>query len=210
MNMLTVTELPSRSQPGREAARDRGTDADLAALVDAARTGDDAAWRCLVLRFERRLRDTVRSYRLSPADVDDVLQTTWLRLFSHIAQIRDPAAVGGWLATTARRECLRLLQGPTREQLTDDRELGASRQQDGPETELLAAERRAVLDRALATLPERHRRLMTMFASDAAPDYQHISETLAMPIGSIGPIRARSLARLLRNPELHGIRPGAG
>ena len=51
---------------------------------------------------------------------------------------------------------------------------------------------------------------MAMLASDTAPDYQHISQTLAMPIGSIGPIRARSLARLLRHPELHGLRPGAG
>jgi RNA polymerase sigma factor (sigma-70 family) len=209
MSTLTATHSPTRSQPARQLSPDHRPDAALAALVDAARAGDDAAWRCLVTRFERRLRDVVRSYRLSAADVDDVLQTTWLRLFSHIGEIREPAAIGGWLATTARRECLRLLQGPVREQLTDDPDLGEQREQDGPESELLAAERRAVLNRALATLPERHRELMTLLASDAASDYQHISQTLAMPIGSIGPIRARSIARLLRHPELHGIRPGA-
>ena len=208
MSMLTATQAPARLQPARQPSPDRRSETDLVALVDAARAGDDAAWRCLVTRFERRLREVVRSYRLSAADVEDVLQTTWLRLFSHIAEIRDPAAVGGWLATTARRECLRLLQAPMREQLTDDPELGEEREQDGPETVLLAAERRAVLNRALATLPERHRRLMAMLASDETPDYQHISQTLAMPIGSIGPIRARSLARLLRHPELHGIGPG--
>jgi RNA polymerase sigma factor (sigma-70 family) len=210
MSTLTVTHTPTRSQPDRHHSSQHGSDADLGALVDAARAGDDAAWRCLVMRFERRLRDVVRSYRLSAADVDDVLQTTWLRLFSHIGEIREPAAVGGWLATTARRECLRLLQGPMREQPTDDPDLGEQCEQDGPETELLAAERHAVLSRALETLPERHRRLMTMLASDAALDYQHISQALAMPIGSIGPIRARSIARLLRHPELHGIRPGGG
>jgi RNA polymerase sigma factor (sigma-70 family) len=205
-----TTQAPLRHRPAARAGRDRGTDAELAAVVDAARAGDDAAWRALVGRFERRLREVVRSYRLSAADVDDVLQTTWLRLFTHIAQIREPAAIGGWLATTARRECLRLLQGPVREQLTPDPQPGEPREQDGPETRLLAAERRAVLDRALATLPERHRRLMAVLASDPAPDYRHISEMLAMPTGSIGPIRARSLARLLRYHELHDIRPGAG
>lgn len=208
MSTLTATHSPTRPQPARQLSPDLGSSADLATLVDAARAGDDTAWRCLVARFERRLRDVVRSYRLSAADVDDVLQTTWLRLFSHIGEIREPAAIGGWLATTARRECLRLLQAPMREQLTDDPELGEQRDEDGPEIELLAAERHAVLNRALATLPERHRALMTLLASDAAPDYQHISQTLAMPIGSIGPIRARSIARLLRHPELHGIRPG--
>lgn len=210
MSTQTATHMPTRSQPARHLSPHHGSDADLTALVEAARAGDDAAWRCLVTRFERRLRDVVRSYRLSAADVDDVLQTTWLRLFSHIGEIREPAAIGGWLATTARRECLRLLQGPMREQLSDDPDLGEQREQDGPETELLAAERHAVLNRALETLPERHRRLMTMLASDATPDYHHISQALAMPIGSIGPIRARSIARLLRHPELHGIRPGAG
>jgi len=210
MSTLTAPDISTRLQPAHHSPFQFSRDTDLAELVNAAQAGDDAAWRCLVTRFERRLRDVVRSYRLSPADVDDVLQTTWLRLFTHLAQIRDPAALGGWLATTARRECLRILQAPMREQLTDDPELGEQREQDGPETVLLAAERHAVLNRALATLPERHRRLMTMLASDAAPDYRHISRTLAMPIGSIGPIRARSIARLLRHPELHGIRPGAG
>ena len=209
MTTTTVTEMPLRVAPERT-GHDRGIDPDLAALVNAARAGDDVAWRRLVTRYERRLRDVVRSYRLSPADADDVLQTTWLRLFNNIGRIRDPDAVGAWLATTARRECLRLLQGPTREQLTDDADLGEACEQDSPEVELLAAERRAVLNRALATLPERHRRLMAMLASEEAPDYRHISQTLAMPIGSIGPIRARSIARLLRHPELHGIRPGAG
>jgi hypothetical protein len=90
MTTLTVTEVPTRR------ADRAGTDADIATLVVAAGAGGDAAWRRLVTRFEPRLREVVRSYRLSPADVDDVLQTTWLRLFTHIGQIREPAAIGGW------------------------------------------------------------------------------------------------------------------
>jgi RNA polymerase sigma factor (sigma-70 family) len=186
------------------------TETDLATLVDAAGTGDATAWRCLVTRFEPRLREVVRAYRLGPADVDDVLQTTWLRLFTRVGQIREPDAIGAWLATTARRECLRLLQRPVRELLTADPEPSEPREQDGPETALLAAERRAALSRALATLPERQRRLMAMLASDPAVDYERISQILAMPTGSIGPTRARSLARLLGHPELQAIRHGAG
>lgn len=205
--MTTPTDAPT--WPWR--AADVGAHADLATLADAAAAGDDAAWRRLVARFDRRLRDVVRPYRLPPADVEDVLQTTWLRLFTHIGEIREPAAIGAWLATTARRESLRLLQRPLRELLTADPEpRGESRMEDGPETELLAAERRAVLDRAVATLPERDRRLMALLVSDPAPGYRQIGRTLAMPAGSIGPTRARTLARLLRHPELHGIRPGAG
>jgi RNA polymerase sigma factor (sigma-70 family) len=186
------------------------TEADLAALVDAAGAGDATAWRCLVTRFEPRLRNVARAYRLAPTDVDDILQATWLCLFTHIGQIREPAAIGGWLATTVRRACLRLLQQPVRELLTADPERADAREQDGPETQLLAAERRAALSRALATLPERQRRLIALLASDPAVGYEDISRTLVMPTGSIGPTRARGLARLLGHPELQAIRHGAG
>jgi hypothetical protein len=73
----------------------------------------------------------------------------------------------------------------------------------------------AVLTRALATLPDRHGRLMTLLLTQPTLDYQKISDRLAMPVGSIGPIRARSLARLSHHPELRALqdevtmRPGA-
>jgi RNA polymerase sigma factor (sigma-70 family) len=151
------------------------------------------------------VRGIARSYRLSPADVDDVAQTAWLRLFNHIGRLREPAAVAGWLATTTRRECLHVLQVPMREWPTDDPELGDGSDLADPERELLDAERRTVLGRALATLPARHRELMTLLATQPALDYQQVSKALAMPIGSIGPTRARSLARLQRHAELRSV-----
>jgi DNA-directed RNA polymerase specialized sigma24 family protein len=104
------------------------TEADLATLVEAGAAGDAAAWRSLVTRFEPRLRNVARAYRLAPTDVDDILQATWLCLFTHIGPIREPAAIGGWLATTVRRECLRLLQRPVRERLTADPERADARE----------------------------------------------------------------------------------
>lgn len=178
---------------------------ELVSLVDAARAGDAAAWTQLVERFTPTLRRIARSYRLQPSDVDDVVQSTWLRLFAHIEQLRDPKAVAGWLATTTRREAMRVLQGPVREHLTDDPDLGACPEHEGPETQLIAADQRAVLARALATLPDRHRRIMALLAAQPNPDYRHISATLSIPIGSIGPIRSRSFARLQRHPELRSL-----
>lgn len=183
------------------------TDAEraLVALLHRARSGDDRAWERLHDRFTPTLRGIARSYRLSPSDVDDVVQTTWLRLFDHIDRLRDPAAVPGWLTTTARRECLRLLQFPVREYLTADPDLGGHDESADPASELLAAELRAVLQRAVATLPKRHGQLMTLLVAQPTMDYEQLSRTLTMPIGSIGPIRARSMARLRRHRELRGL-----
>jgi len=181
-------------------------DRELVALVGSARAGDDVAWSRLVRRFDRMLRSIARSYRLAPSDVEDVVQTTWLRLFRNIEHVRDPTAIAGWLGVTTRRESLRVLQTPVREHLTDDPYRGQQSSFDGPETELLESERRAALTRAVASLPDRQRRLMTMLALQTTPDYEHISTTLAMPIGSIGPTRARSIARLQLHPELQSLR----
>jgi len=202
--------LTSVSGRGRRAAVD--AERALVELLRSAHAGDDRAWERLHARFTPGLRSIARSYRLSPSDVDDVVQTAWMRLIDHIGRLRDPAVVASWLATTTRRECLRLLQAPVREYPTDDPDLGDQADRGelaGPEAELLAGERQAVLGRALETLPERHRELMTMLVARPAMDYRELSTVLAMPVGSIGPIRARSLARLRHHPELRDFCPCA-
>ena len=175
---------------------------ELQAIVAAARRGDNVAWTQLSSRFDRMLRSVARSYRLSAQDVDDAVQATWVKLYEHIDRIRDASAVAGWLATTVRRESLHQLQRRVREQLTDEPELHCDAFEPGPDASLMQTERRVVLGRALATLPDRQRELLTLIATDPGTNYAHISTTLDMPLGSIGPIRARGLERLQRHSEL--------
>src|SRR3954470_12516111 len=151
---------------------------DLVATVQAAQDGDEDAWAILVRRFDRMLRRIGQRYRLAPGDVDDVAQATWLRAYAHLHALREPAAIAAWLAMTARREALCRLQNPTREILTDDIALFERASDASPEAEAIAADRREVLQRAMGTLPERHRRLMLMIASQESPDYQTISKRL--------------------------------
>jgi DNA-directed RNA polymerase specialized sigma24 family protein len=115
-----------------------------AEIVRAARGGDHAAWTALVRRFDRRLRTIARSYRLSAADVDDVVQGTWLQLLEGIHDLREPAAIGGWLATTTRRNALRALQRDVRERLSADPALGDRPDAPQPHIHVLAAEQRAI------------------------------------------------------------------
>src|SRR4051794_19834852 len=95
-------------------------DPQLVALVRAAVAGDGQAVASLVTRFDRSLRAIARSYRLSPWDVDDVTQSTWIQFVERGSSLRDPAAVSGWLGTTARRHCLRVLRAHVRERLSED------------------------------------------------------------------------------------------
>jgi RNA polymerase sigma factor (sigma-70 family) len=209
--MLQQSErLPVLAPAGAGAVRqESSSDADLAVLVRAAAGGDQAALERLVVRFDRALRAVTRSYRLSSWDADDVIQSTWLQFMQHGRELREPAALSGWLMTTARRLSLRLLQRHVREQLTEDPSSGTAGDHAQPDRELLAAERRQVLHGAFAELPDRHRSLMSMLVTSPDLSYEEVGRRLAMPVGSIGPIRARSLDRLRRSSKLRALQ-GAG
>jgi DNA-directed RNA polymerase specialized sigma24 family protein len=93
--------------------------ADLDDLTRAAARGDEAAWTDLVMRLDAVLHVVAGRYRLG-AEVDDVVQTAWLRALEHVDRMHDPSAIAGWLVTTTRREAMRTLQRGVREIVTDD------------------------------------------------------------------------------------------
>ena len=178
----------------------------VAELVAAAQAGDERAWTDLVRRFEPMMRHVARRYGLSPAQVDDVLQAAWLRLFEHIGDLRAAHAAGAWLRVTVRREAFRVLQGHVRERLMDEPPGAHAAEEEGPEAQVIHSERRAVLSRAIATLPERHRLLMEVMLSEPHLPYHHISVRTGIPQGSIGPIRGRCLVRIANRPDVQALR----
>lgn len=169
-----------------------------AALVERVRDGDAEAWDSLVDAYAGLVWGIARNHRLSQGDAADVSQTTWLRLVENVERIEDPCRVGAWLATTARRECLRVLRLSGRTVLVDDeRELDRGDPEEAPvDTRMLRAEEAATVQAAFAQLPERCRRLLALLMVDDAPSYEKVSAALAMPIGSIGPTRGRCLEKL--------------
>ena len=178
----------------------RGSNGDITRIVSAAAHGDQQSWDLIVARYSGLLWGVTRAHRLGTADAADVVQTTWLRLVEHLPQIRNPEGIGSWLATTARRECLGLLRSGARCQPSEEMELlvDAGAEHAELDSALLTAERDVELWAAFNRLPTRDQALLRLLAVDSPPSYQEISAALGMPIGSIGPTRARSLERLRR------------
>jgi len=203
---LESTSTVLRVHAGDTARPTPVEDPDLAALVRRAVEGDPAALTCIVERFDRSLRDIVRFYRLSPWDVDDVVQATWLRFMEHGRSLREPGAIKSWLATTARRQSLRVLQRRVREQPSDDPALGDDMHVAEPCEDLIAAERRAALHAAVAQLPVSSRRLMTLLIALPGISYEQVGEALGTPTGSIGPTRMRGMSRLSHMREIRALR----
>ena len=176
-------------------------------LVLAAATGDRAAWDELVAAYVGLVWTITRDHRLGPTDASDVAQTTWLRLVENIDRITTPAHVGAWLATTARRECLRVIARSKKYVLVGeaDRLDLADERLPGLDVGLLGSERDAAVREALAELPQRCSQLLRLLMLDPVPSYEDISAALGMPIGSLGPTRGRCLRRLQQVLETRGM-----
>lgn len=174
---------------------------DVAGELAAAATGDRLAWERIVESYAGLVWSVARQHNLAGADVSDVCQTVWLRLVENIDRIEDPARLGSWLATTSGRECLRVIARAKRMvPVADSSQLLSGRAADLPPLDagLLRGERAEEVRAALGGLPERCQRLLALLMQDPPPSYETISSTLGMPVGSIGPTRARCLRRLQR------------
>jgi RNA polymerase sigma factor (sigma-70 family) len=184
--------------------------ANVSALVAAASAGDQEAWNALVARFNGLVWSVARAHRLSPDDASDVVQATWEKLVMHLDRLKDRAAVGAWLATTARNECLKTLRLSARQVPAPAEELEGPAGDPEVDEGLLASERDAVLWRAFATLDPGCQSLLRLLVADPAPSYTEVSKALDMPIGSIGPTRARCLEKLRQRAAAAGLSREAG
>ena len=177
-------------------------------LVTRARSGDKQAWDALVERYASLIWSICRRHRLADADADDVGQSVWLQLVEHLDKVRDPAALPGWLATTTRRECARVLRavrGPHAAGYAVDAETVPDDQAQMAEQQVLVSERHAALREAFTHLPPAYQRLISMLIADPPLPYAEISARLGIPVGSIGPTRGRCLDKLRRHPAIAAL-----
>lgn len=174
----------------------------LSALVGAAAHGDAHAWEQLVDRFASLVWSICRAHRLTEEDAADAAQLTWLHLLEHLDRIRDPQRLAGWLATTCRRECQALVRksrsSVSVEQEHLDRLAGGSSPADEPV--LTAAEHAALWEafQLLSKWCQQVLRELVIEPDDGPPSYRQAAAKLQVPVGSLGPTRARCL-RQLRN-----------
>ena len=197
--------------PARTTTTDRPTprpaDVPLTRLVDAARAGCPGAWRAVVERFDDGLHAIARGYGLDAATVDDAVQQTWLSAVTHLAALRESAALPGWLRSILHRECIKAATRASREVPVVEQHLGSpvsaahvalrGAAPQAPEDEAIRRDELAALRRAVrARLSAREQQLMRLLSDAAEPSYSEIARALDVPIGSIGPTRARCLAKL--------------
>jgi RNA polymerase sigma factor (sigma-70 family) len=184
---------------------------DAAELVRRAGEHDRDAWNELVRRYTPLVWRVARAHRLDAADAHDVCQQTWVRLAEHIAGMRQPERLAGWLATVARRESLRLLAFRQREVCNEWWPDGVEdpRPEHWPEPLVLRTARDHLLWRAFAALPDRCQRLLGLLAHAPELSYAELARALGIKPGSVGTSRGRCLHELRRHLAGLGVCDGA-
>ena len=178
----------------------------LPELIAAAVDGNGIAWNALVERFAPLVTAVTHRFRLTHSDVDDVAQTVWLRLVEHLADLREPRALPGWIVTTTRNEALRVLSAQRRVDTVDAKaHARLDTTNDDVATNLLLAERRQAVTAGLAELQSSHRELLLLIFADPHISNRQISQRLGIPAGSIGPTRARCLKKLKDTTPLRAL-----
>jgi RNA polymerase sigma factor (sigma-70 family) len=177
---------------------------EIGDIFMTAREGKETAWAMLLDRLSSMIKSIAHSYRLNYDDIGEITQTAWLRLLENADYIREPHAVGSWLAVTTRRECIKATRSRARERSMEVEFIAEALGIGDDDTELpiSRSERHDALAEALEKLPVHQRLLLRTLMAEPTPSYLAISQALKLPIGSIGPTRGRALARLRENGAL--------
>jgi RNA polymerase sigma factor (sigma-70 family) len=202
---FAVNALPVSSKDPPPARREL---VSLPELIAAAAAGEQRGWLGLIDRYGPLVWQVARRYRLSDYESQDVSQTVWLRLLEQVGRIREPLALPGWLVTTTRNEALRVLKANQRTRpvlAIDNPTFERERQETTAEEGLLRDERHQAVRDGLAELKPEHRALLLLLHAEPAVSYAEISRRLGMPVGSIGPTRARYLKKLQQTTAIRQL-----
>ena len=173
------------------------TDRDL---IRACRSGDARAWERLLDKYERLVFSISLNYGLTTDDAADVTQITFTILLQNLNTLPDEIRLSAWLVTVARRHTWRLLARNRREAVNPDEDLAGNETLGGIVDNRERWELAEWLNYGLSLLDKRCRQLLlALYFDTEQPSYAHVADQLKMPLGSIGPSRARCLERMKRN-----------
>ncbi len=172
-------------------------------LLAGVSRGEWAAWDEIIKRYGRLVTHAATKVGLRHDDAADVAQLTWVQLWKHGHQVREPDRLAAWLASTAHREAIRLAAASSKYVLRPDPSADHSTAHVTATHDVYPVEQGYdwATERALDRLPPRYQTLLRLLSCDLELSYSEVADRMGLPIGSIGPMRMRAIRMLEKTPE---------
>ena len=167
--------------------------------IRASKRGDALAFNRLVLQWEGPIYNLALRMLQDPEEAAEATQEVFLSAFRHIGRFRIRARFSTWLYRIAANQCLsRLRRRPPGVDYTEsDASWTSPVSSDSQEGELLRAERRSQVCKALAKLTEDQRAVVELkFFQDRT--FDEIAAILELPVSTVKSRLYTSLAVLRR------------
>ena len=174
----------------------------LSDLITRCREDDPQAWQELVDLVTPVILSVCRKLSLSQEESLDIFGQVCYLLLGNLERLRSSDKLFGYVASITRHEVFshkrrgRIFVETGTDQLQDN----LVYEDTGQDEQLEEADRTRILMEALGRLSRREYELVkALFLDETEPSYQEISARLGIPVASIGPTRARALAKLKRH-----------
>lgn len=196
--LQTETDEAEARQEGAQPILPQNYDEHI--LVDACLRGEEVAWQAFLERYGRLIYTIARRFGFSQLVAEEIYQDVCLTVFEKLSTLRDRQRLTGWLTTITRRVCIRRLRMRDLAGALDnalDLDSFDYMTTEIFEEKILLVEQNAVLRQAVADLDLRCQQLLQALFFDPLPDsYETIATQLAIPLGSLSPLRQRCLEKL--------------
>ena len=174
-----------------------------AELVRECRTGNQAAWDELVMRYQRLIFAIPRRAGLSEEQAADVFQEVFLTLFEKLDEIEQPDRIRSWIVTTAKFKTWAVVRGskglysPESEEEMEHEMANLADSSPLADDMLIELEQQHLIRTALSKLEERCRKILSMlYLSNTGASYSEVATAVGVGETSISPLRSRCLKKL--------------
>jgi RNA polymerase sigma-70 factor, ECF subfamily len=155
----------------------------LAGLLERGKAGDERALEALYEMHKARIYHLACRHTFNPVVAEDLLQDTFVKVFSHLDDVKDPATFPAWLYRVALNTCYSYLRGKKLRAETMVPLSTIEGRLEEATYDLHEKDVREPIESAVATLPEKLRKIFILHDVEG---FKHgeISRMLGCSVGT--------------------------
>ncbi len=171
-------------------------------MILQSQKGNQEAFCALMEAHQGRIYALCFKYMQNTHDASDAAQEAILKIYLNISRFRFASAFSTWAYRIAANACVDMLR--KRRETVPLEDFGAASSLGNPDTDVLYAEFKAGLAKAVASLPPKDKSVIILRDMEHK-SYEDIAEILGVPVGTVKSRLARTRQKLKKMLQLNHL-----